>query len=173
MKIIILFLLLSLKAHAYCEQEKKELAEKIAQCDQWIAITGIAGTAGSVISSLFPVKIGVTLAAGGLAGIGPALTAKNLCRIKDEKWNNLNRCLKGTIDQLKPFDDLLISFHQQMKDISSSYAGYDLSNPEVFNTYLDDIEKIYNSTPEESKIHLRKSNLFITIEQAIQERKLK
>ncbi len=90
---IILFNTFSLNAFAVCESERNEYNHFNDLCNKLTAASQVAMVSGGIFGTIFAIPtLGLSLAAGGLAGAGPGFAATNACRIRDEKKSNLDRC---------------------------------------------------------------------------------
>ena len=136
--VVVLLLSISTQAFAVCEQERNEFEDWNTRCEKLCAASQITGTAGGIFAI---VTFGASLIPCA-AAIG---AAKNACRIRDEKRNNLNNCEKFQTDlanQVLKDAEILLQAKQarqnKIAQINTDYADKKLKITQLYDKKIQD-----------------------------------
>lgn len=126
----------SIVSFAECDKEKSELEGAQGNCNNAIAASVAVTTGGAIAIPIF----------GGLIfGAQAALVAKNQCRIRDEKQNNLSNCELNFRNEQATLAAEMQARAAKILEVNRDYdqkvAEATQQSQSQFNAFIEDLQK--------------------------------
>jgi hypothetical protein len=152
--ITIIVVYLTTEIAAVCDTQRDEYTDFQNKCNTATDATNVcvvaAGTVGAATAIL---TFGISVAAAGLACAVPAGVANNMCRIKDEKLNNLRNCETQAAQEAERQAQIAAEQLRRRQAIQESVKQVNTEafnqTQEAKNKYETDVKAVYVQLIEE------------------------